>query len=83
MDCSLPGFSVHGILQARILEWTAIPFSRFYHMGDRKDKAHTHENSNIYSSGINNNNKNSYLAQKPNCKGNSYKTFSLNVQTTL
>ena len=28
MDCSLPGFSVHGILQARILEWVAIPFSR-------------------------------------------------------
>ena len=25
---SLPGFSVHGILQARILEWVAIPFSR-------------------------------------------------------
>ena len=24
MDCSLPGFSVHGILQARILEWVAI-----------------------------------------------------------
>ena len=23
MDCSLPGFSVHGILQARILEWVA------------------------------------------------------------
>ena len=28
MDCSLPGSSVHGILQARILEWIAIPFSR-------------------------------------------------------
>ena len=28
MDCSLPGFSVHGILQARILQWVAIPFSR-------------------------------------------------------
>ena len=28
MDCSLPGSSVHGILQARILEWVAIPFSR-------------------------------------------------------
>ena len=29
-DCSLPGSSVHGILQARILEWVAIPFSRGY-----------------------------------------------------
>ena len=27
MNCSPPGFSVHGILQARILEWIAIPFS--------------------------------------------------------
>ena len=28
MDCSLPGSSVHGILQARILDWVAISFSR-------------------------------------------------------
>ena len=28
MDCSPPGTSVHGILQARILEWIAIPFPR-------------------------------------------------------
>ena len=28
MDCSLPGFPVYGILQVRILEWVAIPFSR-------------------------------------------------------
>ena len=27
MDCSLPGSSVHGILQARVLEWGAIAFS--------------------------------------------------------
>ena len=27
MDCSLPGFSVHGVLQARTLEWVAISFS--------------------------------------------------------
>ena len=27
MDCSPPGSSIHGILQARILEWVAIPFS--------------------------------------------------------
>ena len=27
-DCSPPGSSVHGILQARVLEWAAIPFSR-------------------------------------------------------
>ena len=28
MDCSPPGSSAHGILQARILEWVAMPFSR-------------------------------------------------------
>ena len=28
MDCSPPGSSVHGILQASVLEWVAIPFSR-------------------------------------------------------
>ena len=28
MDCSLPGFSVHEIFQARILEWVAISISR-------------------------------------------------------
>ena len=26
MDCSLPGSSVHGILQVRTLEWVSIPF---------------------------------------------------------
>ena len=28
MDCCLPGSSVYGVLQARILEWAAISFSR-------------------------------------------------------
>ena len=28
MICSLPGSSVHGILQARVVEWVAISFSR-------------------------------------------------------
>ena len=32
MDCTPPGSSVHGILQARILEWVAIPF-----LGDLPD----------------------------------------------
>ena len=30
MDCSLPGSSIHGILQARILEWDAIAFSGIF-----------------------------------------------------
>ena len=28
MDCSLPDSSAHGILQARVLEWVAVSFSR-------------------------------------------------------
>ena len=31
MDCSLPGSSVHGIFQARVLEWGAIAFSVSIH----------------------------------------------------
>ena len=27
VDCSLPGYSIHGIFQARVLEWGAIAFS--------------------------------------------------------
>ena len=30
MDCSLPGSSIHGIFQARVLEWGAIAFSEKY-----------------------------------------------------
>ena len=28
VDCSLPGSSIHGILQAKLLEWVAVPFTR-------------------------------------------------------
>ena len=28
VDCSLPGFSIHGIFQARVLEWGAIAFPK-------------------------------------------------------
>ena len=33
MDCSLPGFSIHGIFQAKVLEWGAIAFSDFSAIG--------------------------------------------------
>ena len=32
MDCNPPGFSVQGILQARMLEWVVISFSIMYHI---------------------------------------------------
>jgi len=38
MDCSSPGSSVHGISQARILEWVAISFSR----GSSQPRDQTH-----------------------------------------
>ena len=34
MDCSLPGSSIHGIFQARVLEWVAIAFSAVEGEGD-------------------------------------------------
>ena len=36
MDCSLPGSSVHGIFQARVLEWGAIVFSEQCDTTDNK-----------------------------------------------
>ena len=41
MDCSRPGSLVHGILQAKILEWVAIPFSRSSQPRDRTQGSHT------------------------------------------
>ena len=43
MDCSLPGSSVHGIFQARVLEWGAIAFSivyvfKYYYQNELKEK---------------------------------------------
>ena len=35
MDCSVPGSSVHGIFQARVLEWGAIAFSEIYLTGEQ------------------------------------------------
>ena len=35
MDCSLPGSSVHGLFQARILEWVAISFSTYFFFNKR------------------------------------------------
>ena len=35
MDCSLPGSSIHGIFQARVLEWSAIVFSNEPHYVSR------------------------------------------------
>ena len=32
MDCSLPGSFIHGIFQARVLEWVAIAFSADVHL---------------------------------------------------
>ena len=37
MDCGLPGSSVHGIFQARVLEWVAIAFSMDYSPGDHRE----------------------------------------------
>ena len=36
MDCSLPGSSVHGIFQARVLEWGVMAFSEIFHLVPHK-----------------------------------------------
>ena len=42
MDCSLPHSSVHGILQARILQWVATPFSKgFSRLKNRNQRPQT------------------------------------------
>ena len=38
MDCIPPGSSIHGIFQARVLEWGAIAFSTRVLEGDKRDK---------------------------------------------
>ena len=40
MDCSLPGSSIHGISQARVLEWVAIAFSCDQHRQHIKKQRH-------------------------------------------
>ena len=36
MDCNLPGSSIHGIFQARVLEWDAIAFSESSYLDTSK-----------------------------------------------
>ena len=40
MDCSLPGSAIHGILQARILEWVSVSFSKVRYLGHKIKGAH-------------------------------------------
>ena len=48
MDCSLPGSSIHGIFQARVLEWGAIAFCRF----ERQDMIILTHLSKVISGGL-------------------------------
>ena len=52
MDCSLPGFSVHGIFQARVLEWGAIASSYIYGLPSGSEgKTSTHNAGNTGDTG--------------------------------
>ena len=48
MDCSLPGSSVHGIFQARTLQWVAISFSNYRLRIIIDDYIHMHMYTHIY-----------------------------------
>ena len=45
MDCSLLGSSVHGIFQARVLEWAAIAFSLYLKMDKQQRPTEQHRES--------------------------------------
>ena len=47
MDCSLPAFSVHGILQARKLEWVASSPGDLLHPGKKHVKKKKTQHSNL------------------------------------
>ena len=49
MDCSLPGSSLHGIFQARILEWVAISFSKKCTEGLCKKGLNNSDNHDVWS----------------------------------
>ena len=51
MDCSLPGSSVHGIFQARVLQWVAIAFSRGDTLGPSNSASGNHENERTQRQG--------------------------------
>ena len=51
MDCSLPGSSIHGIFQARVLEWGAIAFSDDQLREHIKKQRHYFANKGLSSQG--------------------------------
>ena len=50
MDCHLPGSSVHGIFQARVLEWGAIAFSDNVHSPLQNQNVERYCNGSFYMS---------------------------------
>ena len=70
MDCSLPGSSVHGILQARILEPVALPSSR----GPSWPRNQTPISCSSYSAGR------FFTAEPP---GNPFKLYTWGLNTTI
>ena len=53
MDCSLPGSFVHGIFQARVLEWVAIAFSTMdMGLGELQEWVMNREASMLWGMGL-------------------------------
>ena len=50
MNCSLPGFSAHGIFQARVLEWGAIAFSLMPRIGQKRSEMDAESSAFLYTS---------------------------------
>ena len=49
MTCSLPGFSAHGIFQARVLEWGAIAFSLMPRIGQKRSEMDAKSSAFLYT----------------------------------
>ena len=63
MDCSLPGSSIHGIFQARVLEWSAIGFSNalfLLNISNPYSRKGQRLSKNVWHSRFLKNNKNAY-----------------------
>ena len=51
MDCSLPGSYIHGVFQARVLEWGAIAFSVWSHHFMANRRGNSGNNDRLYFGG--------------------------------
>ena len=80
MDCSLPGSSIHGIFQARVLEWSAIAFSESNPKEYQIVRTHTKET--IWIQDLASSNHQEHPAQDTSSKQQTKQKYKRNHQQT-